>query len=208
MESAKNLGLELEIRKNFAFIGDEEWLKDLFISANGTLLKSKVNVLSHWETIDGATPDGPKRRQLRYPGQDRPLMGQSPWLLNLGFGYWGDYFGITTSFNHRGYRTNIGNFNLSAVEYELAPKQLDAQFYARFFDKKMEVKLNLANLLDDWTRYYENTEGFTTANDPQTGDYVTTKVKGENKYNKVDGDIITYSKKDGRRFNLSVTYEF
>jgi len=208
MESARNLGLELEIRKNFAFIGDEEWLKDLFISANGTLLKSKVNVLSHWETIDGATPDGPKRRQSRYPGQDRPLMGQSPWLLNLGVGYWGDNFGITTSYNHRGYRTNIGNFNLSAVEYELAPKQLDAQFYARFLNKKMEVKLNLANLLDDWTRYYENTEGFTTANDPQTGNYVTTKVKGDNKYNKADGDIITYRKKDGRRFNLSVTYNF
>ena len=40
------------------------------------------------------------------------------------------------------------------------------------------------------------------------GDYVTTKVKGDNKYNNADGDIITYRKKDGRRFNLSVTYNF
>src|SRR5690606_18146081 len=139
---------------------DWDWAKDLFISANGTLLKSKVNVLSHWQWINNPETQVAERVQQRYPNQDRPLIGQSPWLLNLGLGYWGDHFGATASYNHRGARTNLANVNLARVEYELAPKQLDAQFYARFLKNKMEVKLNIANLLDDWTRFYVNIDDY------------------------------------------------
>ncbi len=204
MENAKNLGLELEIRKNFSFISDQDWAKDLFISANGTLLKSKVNVLTHWTWVNNPETQVAERVQLRYPNQDRPLMGQSPWLLNLALGYWGDRFGATASYNHRGYRTNLANVNMARVEYELAPKQLDAQFYANFLKKKMEVKLNLANLLDDWTRYYVNIHDY-----EQDENKLSVLKEGKSiQYNKEEGDNITYRKKDGRRFSLSVSYNF
>ncbi|PUV22724.1 TonB-dependent receptor [Sphingobacterium athyrii] len=204
MENAKNLGLEMEIRKNLTFLSDKDWLKDLFIYANGTLLKSKVNVLSHWEWINNPETQVAERVQQRYPNQDRPLMGQSPWLLNLGVGYWGELFGVTASYNHRGYRTNLTNVNMNNVEYELAPKQLDAQLYTRFLKGKMEVKFNMANLLDEWTRYYMNVQDY---EQDDTKFYVLKKGKSI-KYNKEEGDIITYRRKDGRRFNLSVTYNF
>ncbi|MCW8310022.1 TonB-dependent receptor [Sphingobacterium sp. InxBP1] len=206
MESAKNKGLEFEIRKNLSFIGGKDWLANLFISANATLLSSKVNVLSSWKykTVDGEQL--PERIKDRSPNQDRPLIGQSPWLLNLGIGYWGNLFGATASYNHRGYRTNITSVNPNRVEYELAPKQLDFQVYMRFLRSKLEVKLNMANLLDDWTRYYQNVEGYSVGN--EDGVYTIKKLKGDNRYNKADGDVITYRKKDGRRFNLSLTYNF
>ncbi|WP_270088204.1 TonB-dependent receptor [Sphingobacterium sp. SYP-B4668] len=204
MESAKNLGLELEVRKNFSFLSDRDWAKDFFISANGTLLKSEVNVLSHWEWINNPETQVAERVQQRYPNQDRPLIGQSPWLLNLGLGYWGDRFGATASYNHRGARTNLANVNLARVEYELAPKQLDAQFYARFLKKKMEVKLNIANILDDWTSYYINIDDYETDDNKF---YILKKGKSI-QYNKEEGDNITYRKREGRRFSLSVSYNF
>ncbi|WP_434454068.1 TonB-dependent receptor domain-containing protein [Sphingobacterium multivorum] len=206
MESAKNNGLEFEIRKNLSFIGDKDWLTNFFISANATLLSSKVNVLSSWKykIVDGK--ELPERIKDRSPGQDRPLIGQSPWLLNLGIGYWGNSFGTTVSYNHRGYRTNITSIDPNRVEYVLAPKQLDLQIYKRFLNNKLEAKLNMANLLDDWTRYYQNTEGYSVGN--ENGIYTIKKFKGDNRYNKADGDIITYRKKEGRRFNLSLTYNF
>ncbi|QJB30155.1 TonB-dependent receptor [Chitinophaga oryzae] len=204
MENATNFGLELEIRKNLAFLSGREWVKNLFIYANGTLLQSKVNVLSHWQWINNPETQEAERVQSRYPNQDRPLIGQSPWLLNLGLGYWGDYFGATVSYNHRGPRTNLANVNMARVEYELAPKQLDAQLYARFLKKKMEVKLNLTNLLNDWTRYYMNIHDY----EPDDTRFFILKAGRSIKYRKEDGDIITYRRKDGQRFSMSVSYSF
>lgn len=207
MESAKNRGLEFEIRKNFSFIGERDWLKNLFISANATLLSSSVNALSPWKykIVDGK--EVPERIKDRAPNQDRPLMGQSPWLLNIGVGYWGDSFGVTASYNHRGYRTNTASVNPNRVEYELAPRQIDFQVYKRFLKQKLEVKFNAANLLDEWTRYYQNQSAYSNSQG-EKGEIIYELVKGDNKYNRADDDIITYRKKDGRRFSLSVTYSF
>jgi TonB-dependent receptor len=204
MENAKNLGLELEVRKDFTFLSDQDWAKNLFVHANGTLLKSEVNVLSHWQWINNPETQVAERVQSRYPNQDRPLIGQSPWLLNLGVGYWGDYFGATVSYNHRGPRTNLANVNMARVEYELAPRQLDVQFYSRFFKKKLEVKLNVANLLNDWTRYYMNIHDYRQDDNK----FYVLKEGKSIKYRKEDGDIITYRRKEGRRFSLSVSYNF
>jgi hypothetical protein len=132
------------------------------------------------------------------------LIGQSPWLLNLGIGYWGEKLGATIGYNHRGYRTNLANVNLARVEYELAPRQLDVQLYGRFFQRKLEVKLNLANLLDEYTRFYMNLYDYTQ---DDTKFYVL-KEGRTIKYRKNDGDIITYRRKEGRRFSMSFTYNF
>ncbi|WP_423735804.1 TonB-dependent receptor domain-containing protein [Chitinophaga caseinilytica] len=204
MENAKNYGLEMEIRKNFSFLSGKDWLKQLFVYVNGTVLKSEVNVLSHWQWINNPVTQKAERVQVRYPNQDRPLIGQSPWLLNLGAGYWGDDFGATVNYNHRGYRTNLANVNMARVEYELAPRLLDAQLYARFFKRKLEVKLNLSNLLDDYTRFYMNIHDYT-----QDDTKFSVLKEGRSiRYRKEDGDIITYKRKDGRRFSLSFSYSF
>lgn len=210
MESATNLGLEMEVRKNLSFIADQAWLSDFFVSANGTLLKSNVKVLSAYDykLVDGN--ESAERVQLRQEGQDRPLLGQSPWLINLGLGYWGEKFGITASYNHRGYRTNLTAINLYNVEFELAPRQLDFQLYGRFLKKKMEVKFNLANLLNDWTRYYRNELLLSEKEikDLQKEGKKSSSI-GNVKYNKNDkGDVILYQRRDGRRYGLSVSYNF
>ncbi|MNL12270.1 hypothetical protein D3C87_1331330 [compost metagenome] len=68
----------------------------------------------------------------------------------------------------------------------------------------MEVKFNISNLLNDWTRYYMNMNDYEQ-------DETKLDVLKEGKsiqYNKEEGDNITYRKKEGRRFGLSVSYNF
>lgn len=205
MESATNLGLELEIRKNLGFVGEQDWWEDIFVYGNGSLLKSAVKVMTPWR--GGVEGDGEYEfSQKRQGSQDRPLIGQSPWLLNLGLGYWGESFGLTASYNQRGYRTNLTAVQPWQVEYEKVPGQLDGQLYARLLKKRMEVKFNMANLLNDWTIFYANTEGF--VQDTTEGSDKWIANKGDNKYNKDDGDTILYRRKEGSRFSLSLTYSF
>ncbi|MQN35759.1 outer membrane beta-barrel protein, partial [Prevotella copri] len=64
-KSANNYGVELDIRKNLGFIG----LKDFSWSFNGALIKSKVQF-----------EKGAKE-------EDRPMQGQSPYLINTGIFY-------------------------------------------------------------------------------------------------------------------------
>lgn len=200
MAHAKNWGLEFELRKNLSFIAPQDWLSNLFVSANGTLLKSKVKTLLPWNAdVDLGNILVQKLGQ----DQNRPLIGQSPWLLNVGLGYWGDLFGATASYNHRGYRTHLTNQSSNQIEYELAPKQLDLQLYHRFLNKKAELKFNMANLLNDWTRYYFNPEAYKSG--PEG-----TEIKniGDDRFNKAHGDIIIYRKREGTRYSLSLTYNF
>ncbi|MFC3196254.1 TonB-dependent receptor domain-containing protein [Parapedobacter deserti] len=203
MESATNLGLELEVRKNLGFVGEQDWWEDIFVYGNGTLLKSNVKVMTPWG--GGVEGDGEYAfRQERVGNQDRPLLGQSPWLLNLGLGYWGESFGLTASYNQRGYRTNLTAADPWQVEYEKVPGQLDGQLYARLLKKRMEVKFNMANLLNDWSIFYANTEAFNI----EGGGISEELQKGDLRYNKEDNDTILYRRKEGSRFSLSLTYNF
>ena len=62
---ANNFGIEIDIRKNLDFIG----LKDFSFSFNGAWIKSKVQFASGTNDID------------------RPMQGQSPYLINTGIFY-------------------------------------------------------------------------------------------------------------------------
>lgn len=64
-KGADSYGIELDIRKNLAFMG----LKDFSWSFNGSLIKSKVKFKA------GSTE------------KDREMQGQSPYLINTGFFY-------------------------------------------------------------------------------------------------------------------------
>ncbi len=98
---------------------------------------------------------------------------------------------------------------MSRVEFELAPRQLDFQLYGRFLKKKLEMKFNIANLLNDWTRFYRNNLYYSPgeiADQKERGN--TVESKGDVRYNKKDGDIILYQSREGVRYNLSLTYSF
>ncbi len=68
--AAQNLGLELEFRKNLAFLAPA--LRDLYVASNVALIASSVDI------GDAETIQTNKRR---------PLQGQAPYVVNLQLGY-------------------------------------------------------------------------------------------------------------------------
>lgn len=74
-QSADNYGIELDIRKDLSFIG----LRNFSLSFNGALIHSRVNF-----------PDGSRN-------ENRPMQGQSPYLVNTGLFYKNERMGLNVS---------------------------------------------------------------------------------------------------------------
>jgi outer membrane receptor protein involved in Fe transport len=193
-KSATNYGLEMEIRKSLAFIADRNWLKNLSVFGNGTLIKSKVK---------GLVYSGPKRDVITEAKYDRPLFGQAPWIINFGLTYSLDQYGINAVYNRSGYRTYTINYDPNNVEYEQGRNMVDLQVFTRLFNKKAELKINIANLLNTKLYYYKNSSGYT-----QQGESYT-PIDGKNdNYKKEDGDYKSYEVKTGVNYTLAFTYRF
>ncbi len=69
-KSANIYGFEFEVRKNFDFIGESDFFRQLALNANISLIKSKL------EFAEGSQS-----------AKDRALQGQSPYVINCGLQY-------------------------------------------------------------------------------------------------------------------------
>ena len=67
---ANNVGAELEYRKGFGFVSD--YLTDIYAAGNIAVIRSRVEI----DESEGV-----------FTSAERPLEGQSPYVLNLQFGY-------------------------------------------------------------------------------------------------------------------------
>ena len=81
-ESADNYGIEIDVRKNLDFIG----LKNFSWSFNGSLIKSRVHF------------DDNSRQK------NRPMQGQSPYLINTGIFYQNNGWSAALLYNRIGKR--------------------------------------------------------------------------------------------------------
>ncbi|HMI03486.1 MAG TPA: TonB-dependent receptor [Pedobacter sp.] len=199
--NARNYGLEMEIRKSLGFIADKQWLSNLTIFGNGTLIKSKVEVQT--QPLPG---DNEEVRRL--PSQDRPLYGQAPWIINAGLTYQGNILGITASYNRSGERSNTIDLDPNKVEYEQGRSLLDVQISAQLLNKKAELKLNIANLFDEYILFYQNLSAFEETERDAGGNPGYKLINGTTAYERDKGDRVTYRAKTGRTASLSFTYKF
>ena len=141
-KSANNYGVELDIRKNLGFIG----LKDFSWSFNGALIKSKVQF-----------EKGAKE-------EDRPMQGQSPYLINTGIFYKNAPLKIDIAllYNRIGKRIigvgrsegSTGDDSNSRVphSYEMPRNTIDFSL-AKKFGEHLELKLNVRDLLAEKIYY-------------------------------------------------------
>lgn len=141
-KSANNYGVELDIRKNLGFIG----LKDFSWSFNGALIKSKVQF-----------EKGSKE-------ENRPMQGQSPYLINTGIFYKNEplKMDIALLYNRIGKRIigvgrsegSTGDDSNSRVphSYEMPRNTIDFSLAKKFGDH-LELKLNVRNLLAEKIYY-------------------------------------------------------
>lgn len=146
-ESANNYGVELDIRKDLSFIG----LKDFSLSFNGTLIHSRVNF-----------PVGSRN-------ENRPMQGQSPYLVNTGIFYKNERqkLNISLLYNRIGKRIigvgrsegSTGSEDNARVpdSYEMPRDVLDLTLSKRF-GKHLELKANIRDLLAQKVNYKQFAE--------------------------------------------------
>ena len=141
-KSANNYGVELDIRKNLDFIG----LKNFSWSFNGALIKSKVQF-----------EKGAKE-------ENRPMQGQSPYLINTGIFYKNEplKMDIALLYNRIGKRIigvgrsegTTGDDSNARVphSYEMPRNTIDLSL-AKKFGSHLELKLNVRDLLAEKIYY-------------------------------------------------------
>lgn len=171
-KGADNYGIELDIRKNLGFIG----LDDFSLSFNGSLIKSKVSF--------------DKGNNI-----DRPMQGQSPYLINAGLFYNRDGWSAAVLYNRIGKRiVGVGNKYGTGADgnarnipnsYEMPRNSLDISFGKQF--GHWELKASVRDILAERYLFKQIEE---------------VVVSGQNKHI----EETTRSYKPGRNFNISITY--
>lgn len=177
--NATNYGLELEVRKSLAFIG----LRNLALTLNGALIKSRVRFA------------GSERER------NRPMQGQSPYLINAGLVYSSDSLQLQAAllYNCIGKRiigvgrsegTDANNDNARVPDsYEMPRHVLDFSVSKKLFGH-WELRLAVRDLLAQKVYYKQ----FASVSLP------------DNTHKRVEQ--ITRSYRPGRNFSLQMTYNF
>jgi outer membrane receptor protein involved in Fe transport len=136
-DKAKSYGAELEIRKKLDMV---DLLKNFTLQGNFSYIDSKV---------ESAKFD-----------LNRPLQGQSPYVINVGLLYDQEATGwnATLLFNQIGQRIAfVGDASLDYPDiYEAGRALLDFQLAKKIFRKKGELRLNVSDILNKTRYFYQN----------------------------------------------------
>lgn len=145
-EKADLVGVEAEFRKSLGFLSASAgWLERLYFNGNASVIFSKV-------TLGNTDASGNK-----LPATNRPLQGQSPYLVNAGLQYDAEKgTNISILYNRIGQRLSlVGNTQFSDI-YEKPRDLVDFQISQKVFNKKGEVRLTVSDILNQKVMTYQN----------------------------------------------------
>lgn len=143
--SSTNLGVEMDFRKSLSFIRkSSKWWKRLYVSGNFSYMKSEVKLDPKFS--------GSASAEVR----ERPLQGLSPYSINGGLLYDGEKFGANITYNRFGRRLLFQGDRDYQDIYEFSRNVIDLQFFVRMLKKKLELKLNFNDILNDPYILYSN----------------------------------------------------
>jgi hypothetical protein len=166
---ATSWGLEVEFKKSLASLGVSKLLRNTSVNLNASWIESQVDI------GDVATNQE----------QNRPLQGQSPYIINAGL-YYSDEasgFSVNAAYNIFGPRIFSVGDKIFPSWWELSRNSLDFQI-AKTWNKRFETKLNIQNALDAPYRIYQDNNS-------------------DNKIQEQEASIIRY--KVGTQFSLGVS---
>ncbi len=163
---ATAFGGEVEFRKKLDF---SRVLKNFTLSGNISYIYSKV------KDTTGTV--------------DRPLQGQSPYLVNFGLQYDLEKFGFSSTllFNQIGRRILfVGNEAISDI-WENPRPLLDLQLAKKILKKKGEVRINISDIFNKQADFYHD-------------------LDANKKYSKSSKDVLAISRNYGTNFSISFGY--
>lgn len=199
-DSAINSGIELEFRTLLSSIFTNEnttVFDDITLFANTAIIKSVVDVSS----ISSINTDS-----------SIPLQGQSPFVINVGLQYLNKENGwvFSSNLNRVGNRIAIAGNEFNPALWEKGRTIIDFQVAKNLMKNKIELKLNIQNILAQDQIFYQNDYSKasrygtfeTFGNYVFTGDYLY-----EDGYNP-KYDNLYWRTKFGPTFSFSMTYNF
>lgn len=166
-KNASAFGVELEFRKKLDFI---HGLKNFTLSGNLSYIHSRV------KDTTGTV--------------NRPLQGQSPYLLNFGVQYDLEKHGLTGTllFNQIGRRILfVGNEAISDI-WEAPRPLLDLQIAKKLFSNKAEIKLNISDIVNSRANFYHD-------------------LDNNRKYRSNSKDVLAITRNYGTNYSLTFSYQ-
>lgn len=166
---ATNYGAEVEFRKKLDFL---KGLQNFTLQTNLAYIYSKVK-------IDNGD-------------LDRPLQGQSPYVVNVSLQYDIEKLGLNTTvlYNQIGRRIlYVGNEDYPEI-WEAPRPLLDLQIAKKLFDKKGEIRLSVSDIINKKANFYQNLDG------------------NKDFKNNSNADAIAIRRNYGTNFSLTFGYNF
>ncbi|EOR96285.1 TonB-dependent receptor [Arcticibacter svalbardensis MN12-7] len=207
LKEAEDVGLEIEFRKSATFVASNYiFFKQLYFSGSLTWLKGRVQLDQSMDS----TGTNHKR--------DRPLYGQSPYIINSGLEYTGKKFGLNLFYNRYGKRIIYAASSMSENEYESPRDMADLQFSCKLFkQKRAELKVNVINLLNQTLFTYKNqygpaqsayTERSPSIQDAPGVSYQLTEGQADPKGSNYNSayDVVTGRKRSGTTCSIHLSY--
>lgn len=195
VKSATNYGIELEVKFILASLlnaDSSKFLNNLTLFSNLAIIRSSVDLSG----VSGAV--------------DRPLQGQSPYVFNAGITYQHPESDLSFALNANqvGQRIFIvGNVATPNI-WENSRMFLDFQVTKSFMKKKLEMKLNIQNILAQRQIFYQKDEKSTGAGGNSFFNNILYGDKlNRNGYDK-EKDMIRWNTNYGRAISATITYRF
>lgn len=198
-KSGENSGFEFEFRT---------LLSSLFKNENTTVFDN-LTLFSNLSIINSSVDIS----NVNKNESSRPMQGQSPYVFNAGLQYANKDKGwiVSTNINRVGNRIAIGSSEIEPAIWEKARTFLDLQIAKTLYKNKIELKLNVQNILAQDLIFYQNSKREDTMPISSFTSLVNTIFTGstfnENGYNPKIDDALWITKY-GRTFSLSMTYNF
>ncbi|RYD58770.1 MAG: TonB-dependent receptor [Sphingobacteriales bacterium] len=172
---ALSYGGEVEFRKKLDAMGNT--FKNFTAFANGTYIFNDVRF-----NIKDAAGNEVKA--------DRPMQGQSPFVINGGLQYDAEKIGtsVTGLFNMVGRRIFLVGNDQNPHIWEAPRPVIDFTISQKVLNKKAEFKFTISDLLNKRANYYQD--------------------KNENGKYDVDADFLRISRRAGSNYTLSFLYNF
>lgn len=170
-QEANSYGVELELRKKLSTIG----LRNFTLQTNLAYIYSRI-----------------KDDELERAGllKNRPMQGQSPYLINIGLLYDVEKLGlnVTLLYNQIGQRIAfVGNNQVPDI-WEAPRPLFDFQISKKILKNRGEVKLNVQDILNRPLYFYQNLDGKNVRT--------------------VGVDVDRFSRQFGTNISLSIAYNF
>ncbi|UOQ65882.1 TonB-dependent receptor domain-containing protein [Hymenobacter volaticus] len=142
-KQAYDVGVEIEARKSFVELTENPFLQHFSLVLNASLIKSRVKL------ADNRTNNG-------FALSDRPLQGQSPYVVNTGIFYQDDEqrWQVSAQYNIIGPRiTFVGDRSQNYSVFEL-PRNVVDLAVTKGFGEHFDLRLGVQDLFNQYVRQY------------------------------------------------------